>query len=62
MNSLPIQPAPRRIGAVITATLGVVFFLSIIGVFGLSVAVASLALYIALVVRPSRFALVPKLV
>jgi hypothetical protein len=35
---------------VITAALGVIFFFSIIGVFGLSAAVGSLALYITLVV------------
>ena len=50
MNSSSAPSSVRRIGAAISVALGVAFFFAIIGVFGLSTAIGSLALYIALVV------------
>jgi hypothetical protein len=50
VNSSSAPSSVHRIGAAISVALGVAFFFAIIGVFGLSTAIGSLALYIALVV------------
>jgi hypothetical protein len=44
----PLTPALRFFGTVAVTVIGVAFFFAIIGVFGLPIAIGSLALFIVL--------------
>ena len=49
-----LTPASHFVGAIAAALIGVTFFFAIIGVFGLTAAIAALALFVALALLTFR--------